>query len=121
MTFVTIKSFDNIMEAYMLRSRIESEGIECFLFDEEIVALNTLYTWAVGGVKLKVLDKDVPQVMEILKDISETPLTNEQGSEISCPSCNSVNINNGHSSVSGIIRNIFGLFWFFNAYNSTIF
>lgn len=102
MTFVTIKTFDNIMDAHMLKSRLESEGVECFLFDKEMVALNTLYTWAIGGVKLKVLQKDVPKVIEILKDISETPLTNELGEEVVCPNCNSTKINTGHNSASGL-------------------
>jgi len=101
-TFVTVKTFDNIMDAHMLKSRLESEGIECFLFDKEIVALNTLYTWAVGGVKLKVLQKDVPKVIEVLKEISDTPLTNYQGVKIVCPNCESTKINTGHHSVSGL-------------------
>ncbi len=100
------------MDAHMLKSRLESEGIECFLFDKEIVGLNTLFTWAVGGVKLKVLQKDVPQVIEILKDISETPSTDDLGCEICCPRCSSININTWHNSVSGLKRVLLAFFGF---------
>jgi hypothetical protein len=57
MTFVTIKTFDNIMDAHMLKSRLESEGIECFLFDKEIVGLNTLFTWGRWGSKVESITK----------------------------------------------------------------
>ncbi|MEX1191165.1 MAG: DUF2007 domain-containing protein [Brumimicrobium sp.] len=102
MAFVTVKTFDNNMDAQMLKSRIESEGIKCFLFDEETVTINPLFAQAIGGIKLKVLQEDVPKVREILKDISETPLTDELGDEICCPNCESTNINTGFRSVSGI-------------------
>lgn len=104
MAFVTVKTFDNNMDAQMLKSRIESEGIKCFLFDEETVTINPLFAQAIGGIKLKVLQEDVPKVREILKDIYETPLTDELGDEICCPNCESTNINTGFRSVSGIFR-----------------
>ncbi|PHR49761.1 MAG: hypothetical protein COA32_01105 [Fluviicola sp.] len=101
MTFVTIKTFDNNMDAHMLKSRIESEGIKCFLFDEETVTINPLYAQAIGGIKLKVHQEDVSAVRKILKDISETPLTDDEGDRILCPNCSSIAINTGFRSVSG--------------------
>lgn len=41
----------------MLKSRLESEGIECFLFDKEIVGLNTLFTWGRWGSKVESITK----------------------------------------------------------------
>jgi transposase-like protein len=61
---------------------------------------------------LKVLQKDVPQVIEILIDISETPLTGELGDEIFCPSCSSTNINTGHISVTGLKGVLLAFFGF---------
>jgi DNA-directed RNA polymerase subunit RPC12/RpoP len=101
MSFVIVKTFDNSMDAHMLKSRLENEGIKCFLFDEETVTINPLFAQAIGGIKLKVYQDDMPIVREILKDISETPLTDEEGEAILCPNCSSTKINTGFRSVSG--------------------
>ena len=101
MTFVTVKTFDNTIDAHMLKSRLENEDIVCFLFDDETVAINPLYAQAIGGIKLKVNQEDISAVRKVLKDISETSLTDEGGETILCPNCDSTKINTGFRSVSG--------------------
>ena len=59
MTLVTVKTFDNSMDAHLLKSRIESEGVRCFLFDDETVTMNPLFAQAIGGIKLKVNQRDL--------------------------------------------------------------
>jgi DNA-directed RNA polymerase subunit RPC12/RpoP len=113
MTFVTVKTFDNSMDAHMLKSRLENEGIRCFLIDDETVTMNPLFSQAIGGIKLKVDEKDVPEVKIILKEISETPLTDEEGEAIECPKCNSTKINTGFQSVPGWRGVVFALVGFF--------
>src|SRR5690554_3755710 len=66
--FRTIKTFTHSTEIIILRSRLEAEGIECFLKDEYTVDANPFYSNAIGGVKLQVREKDVSKAMEILKD-----------------------------------------------------
>ena len=82
MGFVIVKRFDNSIDAHLFRISLESEGIECFLFDEEIVTLNPLYSNAVGGIKAKVRDEDVERTRIFLKsiEIQEMPV---------CPACGS--------------------------------
>ncbi len=64
---ITIASFPQAIQAHIARSRLESEGIETFIRDENIVTLNWLYSNAVGGVKLEVYEQDVPQALSILE------------------------------------------------------
>ncbi|MCL6614978.1 MAG: DUF2007 domain-containing protein [Firmicutes bacterium] len=63
---VLVKSFLWPFEANMAKSRLEADGITCFLFDEEIVTANWLYSTAVGGVKLFVKAGDLERAREIL-------------------------------------------------------
>lgn len=42
MKLITIKTFDNYFEANLLKSKLESENIVCYLFDETLVTLNPL-------------------------------------------------------------------------------
>ena len=52
MELITVKVFDSGIEAHILKARLESENIPCFIFDENIVTLNPLFNFAVGGIKL---------------------------------------------------------------------
>ncbi len=111
MTFVTVKTFDNAMSAHISKASLEGNGIKCYLFDENIVTTNPLYSNLVGGIKLKVAAEDAQTAFEILKEIEETPYTDEQDHVISCPKCSSTNIVAGHQSAKGWLPKI----WFFIA------
>lgn len=101
MELFILKRFDNPYELHILRSRLEEEGITCFIFDENIVSVNPLYNLTVGGIKLKVRADQYPQALDILKEIGETPYTNEEGQVIVCPKCGSSDLESGHRSVKG--------------------
>ena len=64
---VTLASYRDVIEANVVRSRLESEGIPCFLADEHLVQMNWLYSDAIGGVKLQVVESDVEEAMRILR------------------------------------------------------
>ena len=65
---ITVFSFNFAYEAYIVRSKLESEGINCFLQDEYYLQLNPLATNAIGGVKLQVLERDLNHTIEILRE-----------------------------------------------------
>ena len=113
MELVTLKTFDNAIDVHILKNRLESEGITCFVFDEHIVSAYPLYSLSVGGIKLKVREEDVESAKEILKDIYQTPLTDELNSEIICPSCESKSIESGHKTLKGLKGIISGFISFF--------
>ena len=62
---VEIARFQNQAEAFMLRSLLESEGIECYLKDEII---NQMYGGFVdfGGIKVQVMEDQVPHAMDVM-------------------------------------------------------
>ena len=66
--------------------------ITCFVFNEEIVTMDWLYSTAVGGVKLYVKAGDLEWVKEILQD--ETFMDSDDDER--CPSCNSTNLEYGN-------------------------
>ncbi len=102
--FVTIANLNEPTEAYILKGRLEAEGILCFLGDEHIVGVQPFYSVAVGGVKLKVAAEDEEEARAILADIQGgtsayydpeddtelAPLMQEHLTEvIICPNCGS--------------------------------
>lgn len=98
MTLITIKTFENAVDAHILRTKLESEGIECFIFDENTVSLNPLYNVAVGGVKLKIDEKDLDKARKIYEEINHKPFTDENDEIITCPKCHSSNLYSGFRS-----------------------
>jgi DNA-directed RNA polymerase subunit RPC12/RpoP len=98
----TLKVADNAIDIHILRSRLETDGITCFVFDEQIVSVNPLYNITVGGIKLKVRSEQYEKAAEILREIGDTPYTDDAGMEIRCPKCNSVSLQSGFRSVKGI-------------------
>lgn len=101
MELTTIKTFDNPMEAHIVKSRLESEGITCFLFDEHMVSLNPLYNVTVGGIKLKINHSDYEKARTILVEVEQSPVLDDSNHEISCPNCASNDLINGYKSMKG--------------------
>ena len=64
--FVTVAVFQYPHEAYAIKGRLESEGIEVFLKDEFTVQTNYLSN-AVGGIKLQINEFDLDKAIPILK------------------------------------------------------
>jgi hypothetical protein len=67
-SYVTLLSFAYPQDAYILQGRLESEDIECFLKDENIVQVDSFATNAYGGVKLQVKESDFARATEIMKE-----------------------------------------------------
>tara|TARA_R110000850_G_scaffold78905_5_gene170373 strand:+ start:995 stop:1417 length:423 start_codon:yes stop_codon:yes gene_type:complete len=112
MSLVTIYSFETSVEANLVRTKIESEGIPCFLINENFANLMPLYNVATGGVKLQVNDYDAAEAVDILKSFRNAPLLNEQDEEMKCPKCGSVNIYNGFRSAKNVTGFLAAMFSF---------
>ncbi len=90
-TFSKIAVFQYSSEAQIIKSRLEAEGIEVFLFDQFTVDTDPLVSNAIGGIKLKVWAEDESRALKILKSISRYSLDDE-GDEIICPICQSTQV-----------------------------
>ena len=125
MKLITAKIFDNPIDAHLLKTKLESEGVSCYLFDEHTISINPLYSNAVGGIKLKILDTDIERTREILNRIEKTPLTNDDNVIIKCPNCDSHNIYSGFKSMKGLKGTLSiilsFLFMIFPIYHKTVF
>jgi hypothetical protein len=97
---ITFESYYDPMLAHIIRSRLEANGISCFIADENIVMGNPIYNQAVGGVKLKIFEKDIERCREILAsegDLHESDhfeTDDENNTYVVCPNCASTNVSN---------------------------
>ncbi len=64
---ITLTTFEYPHESYIIKSKLESEGIYVFLKDELTIQADNFVSNAIGGVKLQVRENDVDKATEILK------------------------------------------------------
>jgi hypothetical protein len=64
--YVTIAVFDTMPDAHIALGRLQAEGIEAYLADENLVQTDWLYSIAVGGIKLRVPASDKAKAEVIL-------------------------------------------------------
>ena len=67
--FTTIAHYTDPIEAHLARGRLLSEGIDAHLGDEHLAAANWEWRLAVGGVKLRVADRDVERAKIVLQSL----------------------------------------------------
>ena len=65
---ITIRTFTNPLDMAVIKGRLESEGIVCFVQDELTSRANAFYSAAIGGARLQVRQSDLKQAIEILEE-----------------------------------------------------
>jgi len=83
---ITFESYYDPMLAHIVRTRLEANGISCFIADENTLGITAFYNGAVGGVKLKIFERDLERCREILAADTNTYVV--------CPYCASTNVSN---------------------------
>jgi hypothetical protein len=82
MKWIIANSYNDYFKANIALTKLQNEGIEAMLKDENSVTLNPILGNAIGGIKLMIQEKDAIQVKEIFQSWIEA------GRELSkCPKC----------------------------------
>lgn len=98
---IVYRTYYNPIEANIVKARLDDSGIPCFLTDENVATIQPLYNQAIGGVKLNVFEKDIPQIDLLL---NETPLVETEAvdtasqSHVICEKCGSANVGLGQAT-----------------------
>lgn len=79
----TLASYTTPAEAHLALSRLTSAGIQAVLRDESTISTDWLYSNAIGGIKIEVIEEDLEAARKILEiPPPETAL-------LTCPRCGS--------------------------------
>jgi DNA-directed RNA polymerase subunit RPC12/RpoP len=95
---VTLESYYDPMLAQIIRGRLEANDIPCFIADEHSIGINPLYNQAMGGVKIKVFERDLDKCKEILTE--KIIIEGDDTELVACPYCKSTNVFYGPAPVS---------------------
>jgi len=96
---VSVGNYPNSLAAESVRSCLEMEGVEAFVFDGEISSMNGLYIAAFGGVKVMVARTDRERAVKIIDSADFSILDDvvDSSDEIApdgvyCEKCHSKNL-----------------------------
>jgi hypothetical protein len=65
--FTTVAHYTDPIEAHLARGRLQSEGIDAHLGDEHLAMANWEWRLTIGGVKLRVADRDAERARAVLR------------------------------------------------------
>lgn len=101
---ITFEQYYDPMLAHIIRTKLEDNGIPCFIADDNIIAANPLFNQAVGGIKLKIFERDLERCREILAtegnlhELDHHEIDEETHTAVICPYCASTNVQYIHQS-----------------------
>lgn len=67
----TIERMLDPLQAQLVRALLQSEGIPCFLADQQTVQTNPLWTMLVGGVRLQVPQRLAQRAREVIEAMEQ--------------------------------------------------
>lgn len=103
MKLVTLKTFDDIVDLHIMKTKLEDIGITTYIFDENVNLLYKLNTSAIGGFRQQISDKDLEDAIKFLNE------ENAKMENTTCSNCNSSNIENQKLTLWNI-KTIFNFF-----------
>jgi len=80
--YVTIRSYDNYINANMTLAMLKEGGIDCYIRDEHTITIDPLLSPALGGMKLMVHENDLKDALSILDHSDQLYLQS-----VACPVC----------------------------------
>lgn len=82
MSFVSVQSFNNYIDAHIVLGRLKDAGIDCWLRNEATTTIIPIWTTAIGGIQLMVKREQFHRAGELLKRMEEEKKVNRL-----CPYC----------------------------------
>jgi DNA-directed RNA polymerase subunit RPC12/RpoP len=93
--FVTIATYDDYLTANFDRQKLDEHEIDCYLADENTIAIQWTLMNALGGIKLRVSQEQAEEALRIINEKEEGIQADfkleEKKDDLKCPICSSNN------------------------------
>lgn len=102
---IVFNSYDTVMAANLVKTKLDAYGIPCFLTDENFVGLYPIRNELFPGVRLHIFEKDQDQVKELLAEVQD-----RETETLQCPECGSNNVvlkDTDQSPIGKILSTVF--------------
>jgi hypothetical protein len=85
---IVFDTFNSLIEANIIKSKLDAFGIPCFLSEENLTFLTT--PLLSGGIRLHIFEQDKSEVVHIL--VKEFVQKTDDDDLVTCPNCRSKRI-----------------------------
>lgn len=92
MTWIVVQSFSFPYEAQIAKTQLEAAGIPARIENEHTINMDWLYSNALGGVRLLVLESDLEEARTLLAQDFSKELQQQFGLSENCPNFDSSDI-----------------------------
>lgn len=92
MTWIVVQSFSFPYEAQIAKTQLEAAGIPARIENEHTINMDWLYSNALGGVRLLVLESNLEEARALLAQDFSQQLQQQFGLSENCPNCGSSDI-----------------------------
>lgn len=106
---VTIASYRETHQAYLIKGQLEAEGIPAVIADDNLISINWMYSQAIGGVKVQVPENMIDRAQEIIASYQVTENITEDINKDICPKCSSDSISPNRFSFWSLIPSLYFL------------
>lgn len=93
--FITIATYDDYLSANLDKQKLDEQGIDCYLADENTVTIKWILKNALGGIKLRVPAQQTEEALRILNEKREEMQVDfkleGKENDLICPNCGSNN------------------------------
>ena len=93
--FITIATYDDYLSANLDKQKLDEQGIDCYLADENTVTIKWILKNALGGIKLRVPARQTEEALRILNEKREEIQVDfkleGKENDLICPNCGSNN------------------------------
>jgi hypothetical protein len=89
---VIIGAYPEAMAAHLVRVRLDAEGIESWLVDENFASAYPFYSPVIGGVKLAVREDDACAAASFIQGLDVDEYQRYRQNLHQCPMCGSKNV-----------------------------
>jgi hypothetical protein len=79
---VTLESFENAMQAHLVKNHLESAGIRAVLADEFAATMYWHLSGAMGGIKLQVAESELERAEQILEALEQAHRSQEPEAQL---------------------------------------
>ncbi len=111
---IEVANFRDYISANVAKSKLESEGIHCVLFNDLLITWNWFYSNAFGGVRVMVGDVDAGKALAVLssKPVELIHIDPEAfaDEEVTCPECSCSNVH--EERIPRRLFFLFALLWY---------
>lgn len=95
MRAVIAATYPEAMAAHLARIRMEAEGIEAWVENENFASIYPTHGTFTGGVQLKVWEQDAQRATQIVRELHDDAWEAHESRYRACPACGSQNLSPG--------------------------